>query len=233
MIYTWIEVMREKEAGNILSTDVYLWLGVHLVLMSFWFFFYTQRLIVVSLAVTVIAQIALSMTMYTACSDLYSYMEKYPSAINKLRSWFQWIFVQNCIIFHATWTTFMVILQVCIVMTYDADVSDRRSSLIGLSVFTCLIILWFYFENNSFKDYIKYTFSNYIVFTVALSGIIGEDIWQGLSLGPTDDVAIVLMVGVLVLFFIRVISLIRSFEDEGEEVNEEKEHLLVKKLMYV
>ena len=232
MVYTWVMIIRGEEVANILSVHVFVWFSVYLFFMTSWFFLWSRHNTIATFVVIVLAQVALDITMGYACYDLYHYIQKYPYPMNKIAIWCQWMLVQNSLIFHVTWNTFIVILQVCVVIAYEIESTTQQASLIGLSLIACLVIFWFYMENIVMKDYVKYTFSNYIVLIVALCGILGSDVWRGIHITLVDEVVIVLLVVILVLFLIRVIVLTRYFENDNEDYEEERNRLLVTKLMY-
>ena len=172
------------------------------------------------------AAVCLDMSLYYACVDLHNYLHFNPYPMHKMGIWFQWILVQNALIFAVAWTSFLVVYHTCAFITFDLETNEDIASFIGLGLITLTMCVNFYMENYKLYTYTRYSFSHYIVLVVVFSGIIGDDIWEGVPMDLSDQVVIALMVLLLVLFLTRVVILIRHFETDNDYDLEETTHLI-------
>lgn len=95
-----------------------------------------------------------------------------------LEVWFIRMFIQNGLAFYAGWVTVATLINVGVVMTYkdgsdvaDIAVAQDISSTVVLSVVAFEIVLWFILDILVLDKYTRYTFTPYIVLTVAFIGI--------------------------------------------------------------
>ena len=172
------------------------------------------------------ASVCLDMSLYYACADLHNYLQFNPYPLHKIGIWFQWILVQNALVFAVAWNTFLFVYHFTVFITFDLETSEDIASFIGLGLITVLMCVHFYVENFKLTDFMRYTFSHYIVLVVVFSGIIGDDIWEGLPMQLSDKVVIALMVVLLVLFLTRVIILIQHYETDNDYDLEETTQLI-------
>ena len=226
LLYTLFMLIRRKAVGDILSVEVFFWFGAHVFFMTIWLFMWSRQGTMGSLVLIIMASVSLDMSMYYACVDLHVYLQFNPYPLHKTGIWFQWILVQNALMFAVTWNIFLVVYHFCVFVAYDLESTQEVASYMGLGLMTCLICFNFYMENFKYKNYIRYSFSNYIVLVVIFSGIIGDDIWEGLPMALSDEVVIGLMVLLLILFLARVVILIRHFELDNDYDQEETTHLI-------
>jgi hypothetical protein len=84
--------------------------------------------------------------------------------------------VLNGIPFYATWTVVASCLNFGILLAYEANVSESVASVAMQIVLTCIILFYWSLDfGPTTREYLKYTYSPYIVLIVAFCGILTND----------------------------------------------------------
>ena len=117
--------------------------------------------------------------------------------------------VLNCLTVYATWLTIATLVNFTLVLQYFADVSGINSGIVGLSLLTVEVIVYFILENTVLDSFARYIVAVYPVIIWALSAVIDAH-W-----GVEDDnrnsiFTLVLLIMTVVLFIVRLI-LIATF----------------------
>ncbi|XP_039900445.1 uncharacterized protein LOC120741530 [Simochromis diagramma] len=81
------------------------------------------------------------------------------------------LLIQNGIAIYATWTTIASLLNLTIVLTYDASTSHTDGATLALSVLSIVLIAWFILENSILEKYVRFIFSIYPTVIWALTGV--------------------------------------------------------------
>jgi len=81
-----------------------------------------------------------------------------------------YLLVVNGIPFYATWCVVASHLNVGIVIRHEFGVSDGTTSILMLSLLSCVILFYWFLDFYRLRSYLQYTYSPYIVLIVAFSG---------------------------------------------------------------
>eukprot|EP00484_Ammonia_sp_Unknown_P021671 CAMPEP_0197025560 /NCGR_PEP_ID=MMETSP1384-20130603/5846_1 /TAXON_ID=29189 /ORGANISM="Ammonia sp." /LENGTH=308 /DNA_ID=CAMNT_0042454099 /DNA_START=76 /DNA_END=1002 /DNA_ORIENTATION=- len=98
--------------------------------------------------------------------------------------------VLNGIPFYATWTVIASNLNFGIALCHKSGMTDRNASILSLCVLTCIILFYWYLDFYRFRQYLKYTYSPYIVLIVAFCGVLTNEY----STKPTWTFTLVLLI---------------------------------------
>ena len=117
-------------------------------------------------------------------NDSYGGVDADDQEINDASSNYQWLdkspsirpliyaFVLNGVPFYTTWCVVASHLNVGIVLCYKAGLTNTNASILMLSILTCIILFYWFLDFYRFRQYLRYTYSPYIVLIVAFSGIL-------------------------------------------------------------
>ncbi|XP_075994137.1 uncharacterized protein LOC142988768 [Genypterus blacodes] len=103
------------------------------------------------------------------CHGLHIYgpwLEKY----HKAELWLIRVLVQNGVTIYATWTTIATLINLTIVLTYNANMSPTDAATIAYSVLSVVLLVWFMLENSVLDKHVRYILTVYPVVIWALTG---------------------------------------------------------------
>lgn len=89
--------------------------------------------------------------------------------------WLIRILVHNGLAVYATWTTIATLLNLTIVLIYEADMEMNLAGTISLSALGFELLLWFILDVTVFDRYVRYTVMPYLVVVFALTGSIADN----------------------------------------------------------
>lgn len=125
--------------------------------------------------------------------------------------WFARMFVHNGIALYCAWTSIASLLNLSIVLMYQANASRETVAWLSLAIVNLLVVIIFILETFVFDKYMRYTFSHYITLVVALSGILSQNYASDLAY---MNYAIFLLVLSGVLGVVKIlIMIIRGVKD--------------------
>ncbi|XP_023122084.1 uncharacterized protein LOC111565976 [Amphiprion ocellaris] len=167
-----------------------------------------------------------SMVFYI-CHGLHLYgpwLKKY----HKADLWCLRILVQNGVMIYTTWTTIATLINVTIVLTYNAKMSPTDAATISYSVLCAVLLVWFVLENLVLDKHVRYILIVYPVLIWALSGNLDKN-FDAQSPSRNGIFIAVLLSLSCVLFVIRLILVMWRhvkqplYEDVDPEAMEPKE----------
>ncbi|XP_070842771.1 uncharacterized protein [Chaetodon trifascialis] len=109
-----------------------------------------------------------SMIFFT-CHGLHIYgpwLQKY----HKIDLWLLRVLVQNGVMVYTTWTTIATLINLTIVLTYEAKMSPEDAATISYSLLAAVLLLWFVLENLVLDKHVRYILITYPVVIWALAG---------------------------------------------------------------
>ncbi|XP_011487257.1 uncharacterized protein LOC101165850 [Oryzias latipes] len=142
--------------------------------------------------------------------------------------WLLRVLVQNGVMVYTTWTTIATLLNLTIVLVYDANMSPIDAATISYSLLSVLLVVWFALENSIFDKHMRYVLITYVVVIWALAGNMDKN-YDANSPGRIGIFIAVLLAVSCVLFVVRIILVVwRHFkhplyEDASPEAMEVKE----------
>jgi len=139
-------------------------------------------------------------------NDNYGGVDADEGEINESSSNYQWLdksksirpliygFVLNGVPFYTTWCVVASHLNVGIALCYKAGLTNTNASFLMLSILTCVILFYWFLDFYKFRQYLRYTYSPYIVLIVAFSGVLTN--YDGLDSKerPTSVFTLILLI---------------------------------------
>ncbi|XP_031706162.1 uncharacterized protein LOC116385101 [Anarrhichthys ocellatus] len=176
LVYVLSGIFRKNAYGYVYCSPAVLPHGffvvwcLNLALNTAWLFLWDRK----SMAAALAFLIMISLTNYTmiffSCYGLHNY-GAWLSKYHKVDLWLQRVLVQNGIAIYATWTTIATLVNLAIVLTYDANMSPTDAATVSLSVLTVVLVVWFYLENFVLDQHVRYIVTFYPFVIWAVTGV--------------------------------------------------------------
>ncbi|KAM8730988.1 uncharacterized protein AB9X84_025573 [Acanthopagrus schlegelii] len=176
VVYALSGIFRKNAYGYVYCSPAILPQGffqtwcLNLALNTGWLFLWDRRLMIPALIFLILIALTNYMVIFFACHGLHSYgawLKKY----HKVDLWLHRVLVQNGIAIYATWTTIASLVNLTIVLTRDANMSQTNAATLSLSVLTVLLFVWFILENSVLDKYVRYILTIYPSAIWALTGV--------------------------------------------------------------
>ncbi|XP_067434556.1 uncharacterized protein [Thunnus thynnus] len=135
-----------------------------------WLFLWDRRLMPAALAFLILIAFTNYITIFFSCHGLHVYgawLNKY----HKVDLWLLRVLIQNGIAMYATWTTIASLINLNIVLTSNANMSQTDAATISLSILTVILFVWFILENIVLDKHVRYILTIYPVVIWALTGV--------------------------------------------------------------
>nr|XP_023011269.2 uncharacterized protein LOC111501677 [Maylandia zebra] len=135
-----------------------------------WLLLWDRKYTPAALAFLILIALTNYAVIYFSCHGLHNYgawLNKYHRTDLLLHH----LLIQNGIAIYATWTTIASLLNLTIVLTYDASMSHADGATLALSVLSIVLIAWFILENSILEKYVRFIFSIYPTVIWALTGV--------------------------------------------------------------
>ena len=209
IIYTCSTVIRGGKSTEVLSGRFFIFFLLNIIFMIAYVFTWSRVKDILSFVMIVVAQMFLDSCFYFVSVDIHTYLSNNAvTSTNKNDVRCLQFLVQNGILFHTSWTTVITLINTGVVFSYQLGTSTETASITILSFLTIILIAWYLLENFGFQTYTEYTFTSYIGFIWALSGIFAKA-WKVNDL--VGGFTLALLILTLILFIVRItIILIRN-----------------------
>ncbi|VDI62617.1 Hypothetical predicted protein [Mytilus galloprovincialis] len=135
-----------------------------------WIIIWDRQYTIAGLCVILITPFTLYVCLFLSFRQLYRNLAYLSKNDATKEIWFIRFFIQNSLAFYAAWVTVASLINLVVVLVYDADVEQELACTITLGILSFEIVAWFIIDNFIIDKYVRYTFSPYIVFFVALIG---------------------------------------------------------------
>nr|XP_057916127.1 uncharacterized protein si:ch211-161h7.5 [Doryrhamphus excisus] len=138
-----------------------------------------------------------------ACHGLHVYgawLKKY----HKADLWLIRILVQNGVMIYTTWTTIATLINLAIVLTYEAKMSPTDAATVSYCALTVLLLVWFFVENVVLDRHVRYILIDYPVVIWALAGNFDKH-YNAESPSRSGIFIVVLLAASSLLFVVRVL----------------------------
>ena len=216
IIYTCSTVIRGGKSTEVLSGRFFIFFLLNIIFMIAYVFTWSRVEDILSFLMIMVAQIFLDLSFYFVSIDIHKYLSNNAvDSTNKNDIWCLRFLVQNGILFYTSWNTVIALINTGVVFSYQLGTSTETASIIVLLFFTIILLSWYLLENFGFQTYTEYTFTSYIGFIWALSGIFVKaweinDIVGGFTLA--------LLILTLILFIVRItVIIVRSVKRTSYE----------------
>uniref|UniRef100_A0A3B3BJ39 Si:ch211-161h7.5 n=1 Tax=Oryzias melastigma TaxID=30732 RepID=A0A3B3BJ39_ORYME len=163
---------------------------LNLAINTGWLFLW-DRIMPAALAFLILIALTNYAVIFFSCWGLH----KYGAWLDKYHK------IQNGVAIYATWTTIASLINLNIVLVYDAGVSSTDASTIALSILTVFAL-----ENTILDKHVRYVLITYVVVIWALAGNMNKN-YDANSPGRIG-IFIVLLAVSCVLFVIRIILVV-------------------------
>ena len=229
IIYTCSTVIRGGKSTEVLSGRFFIFFLLNIIFMIAYVFTWSRVEDVLSFLMIVVAQIFLDVCFYFVSVDIHKYLSNNAiTSTNRKDVWCLRILVQNGILFYTSWNTVIALINTGVVFSYQLGTSTETASITILSFLAIILLAWYLLENFGFQAYTEYTFTSYVGFIWALSGIFVKA-WEVNDL--VGGFTLALLILTLILFIVRItIILIRSAKRTSYEnisYNAEKQVITV------
>ncbi|CAK6972891.1 uncharacterized protein LOC121888488 [Scomber scombrus] len=187
-----------------------------------WLFLWDRRLMPAALAFLILIAFTNYVMIFFSCNGLHVYgawLNKY----HKVDLWLLRVLIQNGIAIYATWTTIASLINLNIVLTTEANMSQMNAAIVSLSVLTVVLFVWFILENGVLDKYVRYILSIYPVVIWALTGVYTKN-YDAEAQSPSDIFIVALLASACVLCATRIVLVIWKhikkplYEDVSPEV---------------
>ncbi|KAI3355284.1 hypothetical protein L3Q82_018136 [Scortum barcoo] len=140
------------------------------------------------------------------CHGLHIYgawLNKY----HKADLWLLHVLVQNGVMIYTTWTTIATLINLTIVLTYEANMSPLDAATISYSILGVVLLVWFFLENVVLDKHVRYILIIYPVVIWALSGNLDKN-YDAESPNLNGIFIVVLLAIASVLFAVRIVLVV-------------------------
>ncbi|KAK3541449.1 hypothetical protein QTP86_025950 [Hemibagrus guttatus] len=137
-------------------------------------------------------------------------LKEYGAWLNKYHNKDLWcirILVQNGLATYATWTSIATLINLTIVVSYNAGMSKSDAATLSLSLLSAEVLIWFVLENSLLDKHVRYILTVYPIIIVALSGNMTKN-FDASAPGINSVFTALLLALACVLFAVKVCLLI-------------------------
>ncbi|XP_069368206.1 uncharacterized protein [Paralichthys olivaceus] len=169
-----------------------------------WLFLWDRRLMPAALVVLILIALTNYLVIFFSCYALHNYgawLNKY----HKVDMWLHRVLIQNGVATYATWTTIASLVNLAVVLDYNANMSQTDASTVSLSVLTVVLFVWFMLENSVLDKHVRFIHTIYPVVIWALTGVF---MGNYNAENPTrNNIFIVSLLAVACVFFVTRVGL--------------------------
>ena len=219
IIYT-LTLMCRKTAADILPIGFYISYSLASVFNLSWLLVWSRGNISLAFVFIILIAVSLEAALFFSYSSLNKYIESLPQdkvILNVADVWCIRVLCQNGVVFYNTWVSIANCLNLTIVLQRSLNVDGSKAATGALCVLLILILAWFIMENFVIEKFTRFTFSEYIVLLVGLSGVLKKQWTDGKG---TQGFVLALLVLSALLFLARIIIIIvkekKGFNNSGE-----------------
>ncbi|KAA8580742.1 uncharacterized protein si:ch211-161h7.5 [Etheostoma spectabile] len=175
LVYVLSGICRKNAYGYVYCSPAILPHGfyvawcLNLSLNTAWLFLWDRKLMPAALAFLILLALTNYVMIFFSCCGLQNYgawLNKY----HKVDLWLHRVLVQNGVAIYATWTTIASLINLTIVLNYDANMSPTDAATTSLSVLTVVLFVWFFLENFVLDKHVRYILTIYPVVIWAVTG---------------------------------------------------------------
>ncbi|XP_070784656.1 uncharacterized protein [Enoplosus armatus] len=212
LVYVFSGIFRKNAYGYVYCSPAVLPHGffaiwcLNLSLNTAWLFLWDRKLMPAALAFLILIALTNYVVIFFSCHGLHNY-GAWLSKYHKVDLWLHRVLVQNGVAIYATWTTIASLINLTIVLTKDANMSQTDAATVSLSVLTVVLFVWFLLENSVLDKHVRYILSIYPVVIWALTGVFTKN--NNAAAPSRNNVFITALLAVAcVLFVARVLLVI-------------------------
>ena len=181
IIYS-ISLIFRPTAANILPVCFYLIYSLTCMLNVAWLIVWARQMFTAAFIIIVLFALALYACLFLAYTSLDKYLTQFAAGSQATISKDVWcirFLVQNGIIFYAAWVSIASCINLAIFLQAENGIRRDKAGTISLCILLTILIIWFAIENFVAARYTRYTFVEYIVLLIGLSGILTKQWTDG------------------------------------------------------
>ncbi|XP_030613146.1 uncharacterized protein LOC115799978 [Archocentrus centrarchus] len=180
LLFVFAGIFRKNAYGYVYCSPVilphgfFVTLCINLGINIGWLLLWDRKYTPAALAFLILIALTNYTVIFFSCYGLHNYgawLKKY----HKADLWLHHLLIQNGIAIYATWTTIASLVNLTIVLTYDASMSHTDAATLALSVLTVVLIMWFILENSILDKYVRFILSIYPTVIWALTGVLTKN----------------------------------------------------------
>ncbi|CAL8294211.1 unnamed protein product [Lota lota] len=141
---------------------------------SAWLFLWDRKLMIVAAVFLLLIAVTNYIMISFACRGLHVY-GAWLSKYHRVDLWLHRVCVQNGLALYATWTTIATLVNLTVVLDYDAKMLPEDAAAVTLSVLTLVLFAWCVLENSVLEKHVRYIITVYPVVIWALSGNVSSN----------------------------------------------------------
>ncbi|XP_069015489.1 uncharacterized protein [Embiotoca jacksoni] len=135
-----------------------------------WLLLWDRKFIDAALVFLILMVLTNYILIFFSCYGLHNYgpwLQKH----HKVDLWLHRVLIQNGIAIYATWTTIASMVNLTIVLTYNANMAHTDAATLSLSILTAVLLVWFILENSILDKHVRFILSIYPAVIWALTGV--------------------------------------------------------------
>ena len=179
IVYT-VSLIFRPAAPDILPSTFYLVYILSCFLNVTWLIVWARQKFALSFLILVGITLSLGTCLMIAYRSLDSYFKMsqiQKESVSEVDVWCLRALVQNGIMFYTAWVSIASCINFAIFLQENLGVSRPRAGSIALAILLSMLVIWFILENFVISSYMKYTFAEYLVLIIGLSGVIKKQ-WK-------------------------------------------------------
>ncbi|XP_077389101.1 uncharacterized protein LOC144026348 [Festucalex cinctus] len=138
-----------------------------------------------------------------ACHGLHIY-GPWLKTYHKVDLWLIRILVQNGVMIYTTWTTIATLINLAIVLVYEANVSQTNAATVSYCILTVVLLVWFFLQNVVLDKHLRYVLIDYPVVIWALAGNFDKN-YNAESPSRSGIFIVVLLAAASLLYALRLV----------------------------
>ncbi|XP_072307460.1 uncharacterized protein [Eucyclogobius newberryi] len=154
----------------VLPRGFFVMLCLNLSLNLGWLLLWDRRLMIPALIFLIFIALTNYAVIAFSCLGLHTY-GAWLNKNHKVDLYLIRVLVQNGIAIYATWTTVASLVNLNVVLTTEAKMSQSDASTTTLAILTVIIVTWFVLENWLLEKHVRYIVSIYPAVIWALTGV--------------------------------------------------------------
>ncbi|XP_077411116.1 uncharacterized protein LOC144040625 [Vanacampus margaritifer] len=138
-----------------------------------------------------------------ACHGLHIY-GTWLNTYHKVDLWLIRILLQNGVMIYTTWTTIATLINLAIVLIYEANVSPTNAATVSYCILVVVLLFWFFLQNVVLDKHMRYVLIDYPVVIWALAGNFDKN-YNAESPSSSGIFIVVLLAGASLLYAVRLV----------------------------
>ncbi|KAK7881837.1 hypothetical protein WMY93_030246 [Mugilogobius chulae] len=208
LVYVLSTLFRKNAYGYVycspavLPRGFFVMLCLNLSLNVGWLFLWDRRFMIPALIFLILIALTNYAIIAFSCIGLHTF-GAWLNKHHKVELYLIRVLVQNGIAIYATWTTIASHVNLNVVLTTEANMSQSDASTTALSILVVVIASWFVLENWLLEKHVRYILSIYPAVIWALTGVFTKNYDAAAPTRNNIFIAALLGVGCC-LFVIRI-----------------------------